>query len=112
MNSKRSQEGYLLIDHRAGEGVGPRGSAIGPGTLVERATCTCSHCQRVVVVNPLRTRERGYCPKCDHYLCDQCEIARVASGGVCRTFNQLIEHVQEAAVRTEQRARSSVLILP
>lgn len=101
MKTKRSQEGYLLIDHRAGGGLGPNdpGIPVPAHATFESATLTCSHCQRVVVLRPDRTRSRGYCPKCDHYICDSCEAARVANGGLCRTFNQIIEEAQEAAVR-------------
>ena len=88
MKTKRAHEGYLMVDHRSGG-----------GSLVESATYTCSHCQRVVVINPLRTRARGYCPNCDHHVCDECEAARVATG-VCRPFNQVADHVQETAARS------------
>lgn len=99
MHSKRSLEGYLLVDHRAGYGLGPRGTPMGHGSVFEAGIVTCSHCQRGVIVNPLRTRDRAYCPKCDHYICDQCEAARVASGGECRPFKQIVDEVQEAAIR-------------
>jgi len=97
--SKRELEGYLMIDHRDSPGltreqVGT--DALGPGKLYESATFTCSHCQTVVVINPRRTRERGYCPKCDHYICDACEAKRVQSGGACRTFRQMAEEFLEA----------------
>lgn len=103
MSSKRSHEGYLLIDNRAGAGftdeVGqvanlPPGAGRG---LFEAPTYTCSHCQTVVILNPMRNRERAYCPKCDHYICDVCGTARAANGGQCKTFKQVIEEVQEAA---------------
>lgn len=83
------KEGYLLIDNRAsGQG------------MLEAATLTCSHCQLQMVRNPARERARGYCPKCDHYVCDACETARVKTG-VCRTFNEIIDIVQEQAIRGE-----------
>lgn len=90
MNSKslKRHEGYLMIDNRAGGGA-----------LMETSTYTCSHCQRVVVKNPLRVRERAYCPKCDHYLCDECGARRAADGGNCLTFNQIADEVQEAGER-------------
>jgi hypothetical protein len=97
--SKRRHEGYLLIDHRAGAGLG-EGAGLGHGALFESATITCRHCQRVVVLNPDRTRARGYCPKCDHYICDGCEAVRVASGGACKTFEQVIEEAQAACAKT------------
>lgn len=99
MKSKRSHEGYLLIDHRAGEGMGPRGTPLGAGSLFEAPIVTCSHCQRGVVINPDRTRAREYCPKCDHYICDECGLARKLNGGECRTFNQIADEALEAAVR-------------
>lgn len=59
MSSLAKQEGYLLVDNRgAGEG------------MTEFATVTCCHCQRTWIKNPQRTRERGYCAKCNGYVCD------------------------------------------
>lgn len=103
--SQRRREGYLLIDHRAGCGLDgvtlPAGAIpVKAGATFESATVTCSHCQNVVVLNPDRSRSRGYCPKCDHFVCDGCEAARVASGGFCKPFNQLADEVQERALRT------------
>jgi hypothetical protein len=84
MNSKRRHEGHLLIDNRcSGQG------------MMESATITCSHCHRILVINPLRTRSRGYCPKCDHYVCDECEAARVASGGECVTFHARMDKIEK-----------------
>lgn len=106
MKTKRNNEGYLLMDHRNSPGVSderslkaglPAGSGMG---FAELSTFTCSHCQVVVVLNPLRTRERGYCPKCDHYVCDRCNAVRVATGE-CKTFKQIIEEVREAAAKNE-----------
>ena len=89
MKTRRAHEGYLMLDHRAGGGA-----------LIESATYTCKHCQRVVVLNPERTRARGYCRGCDHHICDECEAERAASGGVCRDFNRLAEQIQESAARS------------
>lgn len=97
--SKRSHEGWLMVDHTAGDGLNTPEAAVagalpvGGGMKFEASTITCSHCQRVVIVNPARTRQRGYCPKCDHYVCDTCETARVASGGECKTFKQIMDEV-------------------
>jgi len=106
MRSKRSQEGYLLIDHRNSPGIPdelavPIGMPPGVGRGVqEMATTTCSHCQAIVIMNPLRTRERAYCPKCDHYVCDRCHAVRVATGE-CKTWNQRIEEAHEEVIRKE-----------
>ena len=94
--TQRQREGYLLIDHRAGEGVG---EALAGGKVSEWPTYTCSHCQRIVVINPDRKRDRGYCPKCDHLVCDHCEGARVQSGGACRPFEQIADEALERAIK-------------
>jgi hypothetical protein len=101
MTSKRSQEGYLLLDNRNTPGVPddllpgmPAGAGRG---LFEAPTYTCSHCQTVVILNPLRNRDRPYCASCDHYICDRCKCIQVASGGTCKSFKQVIDEVQEAA---------------
>ena len=102
--SKRSHEGEILIDHRFTPGlpdalVNAQGLPPGAGQGVfEAPTYTCSHCQRVVVINPLRNRERAYCRKCDHYICDGCGGIMKATG-VCRTYKQLMDEVQEAGLR-------------
>jgi len=86
--SKKSLEGYLLLDN-----------SLAGGSRQELPIATCSHCQRGVVMNPGRTRERAYCPKCDHYVCDDCEAARVANGGECKTFKQRMDEVEKIASR-------------
>lgn len=98
MFSKRELEGYLEIDHRESPGItheqallaGKGTMPIGKGIRFQAPVVNCSHCERQVVMNPLRTRDRAYCPKCDRYLCDQCEAERVRTG-VCLTFKQVIE---------------------
>lgn len=113
MPSLRRHEGYLMIDNRAGgtvpdEIVTLAGMPVGSGRgLFEAPTYTCSHCQVVVVLNPIRTRERAYCPKCDHNICDGCGAARAANGGACKPFKQVLDEVEEAASRGQP-----VIILP
>jgi hypothetical protein len=77
---QRDREGYLFIDHSASPGVpadvalatGFDPKAMGEGAKNEAGVLSCSHCRSVVVKNPLRQRERPYCFKCDHYICDVC----------------------------------------
>lgn len=110
MKSKRSHEGYLMIDHRSTDGISDGlMNAVQPGMppgagcgLFEAPTITCSHCQTVLIVNPLRTRERAYCAKCDHYICDGCGVA-LHQTGVCRTMKQIVDEIQEKAALDEQR---------
>src|SRR4051812_10704148 len=101
MPSKRSHEGYLLIDHRNSPGIPDEaavkaGLPVGAGRgIYESATYTCSHCQTIVVINPLRTRAREWCAKCDHYLCDRCAKAMSVTGE-CLTFQRVINEYQDA----------------
>lgn len=77
--SLKDGSGYLVIDHKDSPGIKPedipfqlRNSTIitGPGQISERDIQFCSHCGAQVILNPLRERPRGYCAKCDHYICD------------------------------------------
>lgn len=86
MPSKTNGEGYLLIDNRASGGA-----------VVERATITCSHCQRQMFRNPTRERERAYCRSCDHYICDECKAIEAVAG--CRTFAKFINRLDSQTHR-------------
>lgn len=79
-----------MIDHTSCEGM-PVG-----GGMKEFPTITCSHCQQVLIINPDRTRERGYCPKCDHYVCDRCEVIRLNQG--CKTYKQIMDEYEESVI--------------
>lgn len=79
-HSNRSQEGYLLVDHRNSPGItqadlltipaSRRGDFAVSQGLVEQPTLRCAHCGTMVILNMQRTRARGYCAPCDHYICD------------------------------------------
>jgi hypothetical protein len=100
MPFKRAREGLLIIDNRESPGVGaelavPAGAPlVKPGQMFQSATVTCSHCNRVVVLNPMRTRPRGYCARCDHYVCDSPECNRE-----CVPFQKVLDELQEQAAR-------------
>jgi hypothetical protein len=80
--SKRSLKdgsGYLIIDHRDSPGIDIsevpdrillNTPIVGAGEVYERDIQFCAHCGCQVILNPLRERPRGYCAKCDHYICD------------------------------------------
>ena len=85
IKTENTDLGYMLVDNRnAGD--------LPPGTVrfLEAPTYTCTHCQRVVVMNPERKRERYKCQGCNHMICDGCAAIR-AAGGPCRTFSQVID---------------------
>jgi hypothetical protein len=101
MGSLRDHEGYMLIDNSNSPGIPDalvmaQGLPAGSGRIkFESATFTCSHCEAVVVMNPDRQRSRGYCRKCDHYVCDACEARRIASGGECYPFKAMVADILE-----------------
>lgn len=107
---KRAREGYLQLDHREAPGVGPevtRGTdapVIRAGENYECATITCCHCGRIVILNPMRTRPRGYCAQCDHYVCDSpgCNAA-------CFPRKRLLDEMQ---AKLEREAAPGYVILP
>lgn len=95
MAGKRKQEGYLLIDHRNSPGVPPElmvGMGLDPNAgrgVYESPTVTCCHCGTVVVLNPARTRPRGYCSKCDSYVCDS-----PACSAECKPLSKTLDDLQ------------------
>ena len=107
MSSLRDKEGYLLIDHRASPGLTPEQAKafgydpaqVGEGKILETATATCSHCQKIVLLNQARTRERAVCLKCYNYVCDGCALA-AAHGESCRPWAQVIEETHEMAAQS------------
>lgn len=112
MRTKRSQEGYLFIDN--GEYGGPTAEQIalagdkhvagaGHRGVFESATVTCKHCQTVVVLNPQRERERGYCRKCDGYVCDkpECNLA-------CLPMNKVLDIALDIAHHNPDRIQRAV----
>ena len=58
-NRPRGGRGHVIIDNR-GSG----------GHLLELPTLTCAHCMSVVILSALRKKERGFCPHCNAYVCD------------------------------------------
>lgn len=101
MGSLKRHEGYLIVDHRNSPGLpadvakasGFDPKHCGEGKVMEAATITCSHCKVVVVVNPLRTRERAYCRRCDHYICDGCHEASKNPNYVHTSFEKVRDEV-------------------
>src|ERR1700730_13341887 len=98
MPTKHRREGYLLTDHRNSPCVpeemirasGRNAPVIASGQIFESPTVTCAHCNVVVVLNPDRTRPRGYCRKCDQYVCDN-----PACNAECTPAIKNIDDIQE-----------------
>jgi ribosomal protein S27AE len=92
MSSSQIHEGYVVFDHRASPGI-PGDPLKGEGSYFEAKTNHCSHCGTVVILNPLRTRERTYCSKCNKYVCDNCGISMKLSDYVHKTYKQSLEEI-------------------
>lgn len=86
----RGGKSYLLHDNR-GAGLGYQ----------EMDVLTCAHCNRGVILNPERKRERGYCRRCDHFLCDN-----PGCNAECTPFQQtidiLLKHPNEPVMILDQ----------
>jgi hypothetical protein len=104
---KSSNNGELMVDHRASPGLPPdvaRRAGYDPaqvseGTLFEAATLMCAHCQQIVIKNPLRDRERAYCVQCSGaYICDQCDARRREPDYVHMSFKQIVDLVGSGKV--------------
>src|SRR5579859_1555663 len=99
MASLERRNGYYMRDERASGGFKFAPDAPGVKRLEIKAP-TCCHCNRVILVLPdktraalglpLRSRPRGYCPKCDAYNCDQ-----YACMNFCTPIWKLIEIAQK-----------------
>ena len=90
-HSKRSLEGYYLIDDRASG-----------GTLQEYPIVTCAHCQFQIVLNPGRTRDRDRCARCDKYICDGCAFTLKITLE-CRNFQRQLDQVEAHAFKALTR---------
>lgn len=100
--SKKTHEGELMVDHRASPGIpAARAEAMGldpaafrEGAVTHMRTLGCCHCGGVWVENPLRTRPRNHCIKCDRYLCDACAAVTHESGYVHRSFEEFADLIR------------------
>lgn len=90
-----------MLDHSASPGIpeavarrlGLNPKEVSEGKTSEQVTLACSHCPNAWVARPERIRDRGYCRKCDHYICDTCATAMKAAGYVHFTRHDLLNAV-------------------
>lgn len=114
-HSLRSHEGVILIDNRNSPGIDDAtmvamGYPIGSGKgLYESSTYTCNHCSAVVVIEPKRTRERGFCRGCGQRICDGCN-AILARTFTCVPMSKIIDETLERAVKQAAPTASNILL--
>lgn len=97
MSSIKKYEGLISVDHRDSPGLTPEqanaaGMPVGCSGRghAELPAYTCSHCTKVVIFNPLRTRAREWCAKCDRIICDECSRL-LAATGECWSFEKFTD---------------------
>lgn len=114
MKSLKQHEGVIYIDNRINAGVPDEvmvamGYPVGSGHGVyESATYTCSHCHTVVIIEPKRTRERGYCRGCNRQICDGCNAVKAKTLS-CNSMEKIIDETLEAAVKQAEPGSSILL---
>lgn len=94
------QGGYVYLDHSASPGLpewfarkhGYDPEQVAEGSVFEADTYGCPHCGGVVVKNPLRTRERAICFKCNTFICDTCAAVMRDADYKHQTFVQIAEN--------------------
>lgn len=94
--------GEIMVDHRNAAAPSPFGK-----DFIEMPTYTCSHCERVIVMNPARKRERYTCRGCNHMICDDCGAIKEQTGK-CRTFAQIVDEYLE---QTEKKSENPSQII-
>lgn len=106
--SKRSLEGYLMVDHRASPGLTPEQALrlgyhptqVAEGRLFEAASLRCFHCGTHSIKNPMRVRERASCLACGaNYICDNCDLERKQPGYVHASFQEKVDAAHDLAIR-------------
>lgn len=80
MKSKRSLEGYLMVDNRCSG-----------GGMIEGAVLTCVHCHAQIQIDPLRSRALIRCFNCDAYVCENGKCNRECNGSLVRVLDKLQE---------------------
>jgi ribosomal protein S27AE len=105
--SLKDHSGYLIIDHSDSPGIKPedvptrlRGSAeiVEKGQKFEADIQFCAHCGTQVILNPKRVRARGYCAKCNHYICDN-----PICNKTCEPLKALLDKAEHELVQDPER---------
>ena len=99
MRTKRSDEAYILIDHRNSPGISHEFvaannidvPAVGAGQVFESAMATCHCCGGDIILNPNRSRPREWCMQHDAYMCDRCGLTRKLTGSCVPLTKRLTE---------------------
>lgn len=100
--SKDTHAGELMMDHRASPGIpadkaermGLDPAMVREGAVTRLRTLGCCHCGGCWIENPLRTRPRNHCVKCDRYLCDACAAVTHEADYIHRSFQEMTDLIR------------------
>ena len=117
MSVKRRDDGHsdVVWDHRDSPGIAPEllhafgvpsyaHDYFAKGVRAELKRKKCWHCERGIILNPMRRRDRNICAKCDHYICDECALSFRLTG-ICYPWNKREEDALRANAKREIEAR-------
>src|SRR6266699_4334160 len=117
---QRTNEGYLMVDHRASRGLteeqarrfGYAPELAKEGKTYEAPTYTCPHfpCGAVVLINPNRQRERAFCRSCNAYICDDCAREALHPDFVHITMDEAREKVKSGRYTIVRVGNSAKLV--
>lgn len=110
-DDKPTNLGYYMVDQRASGLPVAAGlpTSLG-GALVECPTYTCTHCERVVLMNSERVRPRYKCHGCNHLICDRCAEEKLTKfGGRCFTYKQQLDEIITREVQALRDDQSVIL---
>lgn len=104
----RFEGGTIIVDHSSSPGLPEdiaREAGYDPkfcseGKVFEAATLTCAHCKTSLVKNHFRIRERAFCQKCNHYICDFCHAKTTEALYSHLPFEKLAETVIREAEKS------------
>lgn len=115
MKTLNSHTGTIIIDHTNSPGISldevplrlrNTVSIAKEGEIFERDTKVCTHCERGIILEPLRTRQREKCPYCYHYICDEChKMLKIT--GQCIPFKKIVD---EAANKIAKGSEPLIII--
>lgn len=120
MFRKTDRDGELFLDHRASPGipaekarqVGLPPELVGEGKQMHAATLGCPHCGCHVILNPLRTRERANCYRCNAYICDFCHAAMQEPDYVHLTIAEIAQRVGSGRWTVVGNSMSRLKLVP
>lgn len=94
--------GFLNVDHRESPGLSWEDiplkarlagmTPVGRGVNFEADAYQCTHCERTIVLTAKHQdlHKRGYCPSCDHFICNRCEKWRRITG-MCWSVRRAVD---------------------